>query len=163
MSRLQEECPDLTLVIVGGSDSEADAKPAIQAMAARYGISDRVLLVGPQPPTSLADWYGAADPFCLATLREGSANVLLEALACGLPCITTPVGGNPEIISSPDLGILVPSEAQAMAEAISSGLSQVWDRERIVAHTCTRTWEGVAAECHRYLSRLASAQTVRQA
>lgn len=132
--------PDLRVVIVGGSDHEADARPLIEAIAARHKISDRVHLVGPQSPDVLVDWYGAADLFFLPTSREGSANVLLEALACGLPCITTPVGGNPQIISNPNVGVLVPLEARAMADAIAYGLSRVWDRERIVAYARSRTW-----------------------
>lgn len=154
LARLQGQFPDLSVVIVGGDDAEANARPLIQAMAAQHRLSDRVHLVGAQPPTALVDWYGAADMFCLPTSREGSANVLLEALACGLPCITTPVGGNPEVIVGPDVGALVPPEAHAMAEAIAAGLSRDWDRERIAAHARTRTWRVVAEECEQHLARL---------
>jgi glycosyltransferase involved in cell wall biosynthesis len=160
---LQGKFPDLSIVIVGGSDHEADARPLIEVIAARYKISDKVYLVGSQSPDVLVHWYGAADLFCLPTSREGSANVLLEALACGLPCITTPVGGNPEIISNPNVGALVPLEAQAMADAIAYGLSHVWDRERIVAHAHSRTWAVVAEKCYLHLSQLVTAQQERKA
>lgn len=154
LALLQTRFPNLRVAIVGDADPEADARPEIHAMATRYGINKRVSLIGPQPPTTLVDWYSAADLFCLPTSREGSANVLLEALACGLPCITTPVGGNPEIVSHSDVGLLVSPDAQATAEAIALGLSRVWDRERIVAHARTRTWTVVAEECYRHLAGL---------
>jgi glycosyltransferase involved in cell wall biosynthesis len=153
-ARLHADHPQLRLAIVGSVDPEADAYPAIQRTAAEYGVSDKVNLVGPQSPDRLLHWYGAADLFCLPTFREGSANVLLEALACGLPCITTPVGGNPEAISSPDLGLLVPPEAEAFAEAINLGLRRAWDREWIARHSGMRSWDVVAKECYLQLSQL---------
>jgi glycosyltransferase involved in cell wall biosynthesis len=154
LARLQEKFPDLCVVIVGAADPEANAQPLIQAVAAQYGVSQRVHLVGAQPPTTLVDWYSAADVFCLPTFREGSANVLLEALACGLPCVTTPVGGNAEVISTPEVGRLVPAEAQAVAEAIAQCLSRTWDRARLAAHIHSRTWTAVAEECYAQLSPL---------
>ena len=154
LARLHEQFPDLGVVIVGAADPEANARPVIQAVAAQYGVGHRVHLVGSQPPATLVDWYGAADVFCLPTSREGSANVLLEAVACGLPCVTTPVGGNADIISSPDVGLLVPPHAQAISEAIAHCLGRTWDRQRIAAHVQARTWTAVAAECYRQFSQL---------
>jgi glycosyltransferase involved in cell wall biosynthesis len=163
LALLQSTFPDLHVVIVGAPDHEADARPQVQAIVARHGMSDRVHLVGPQPQDVLVDWYGASDLFCLPTSREGSANVLLEALACGLPCITTPVGGNPEIIADPDVGVLVPAEAPALAKAIAASLCRAWDREHITAYACTRTWAVVAQECYLHLSRLVVPPQGRQA
>jgi len=120
----------------------------IEGTARRLGISEKVQLLGAQPQSVLADWYRAADLFCLPTLREGSANVLVEALACGLPCITTPVGGNPDLISSPDLGILAAGDSGAFAAAISDGLARTWDRGSIARCVQQRTWASVARECY---------------
>lgn len=159
LARLQSRFPSLRLVIVGERDHEADAIPIVSTLAAQHGISARVQLVGAQPPAALPDWYGAADLFCLPTSREGSANVLLEALSCGLACITTPVGGNPGIISSDDLGFLVSPEPAALTEAIAEGLCRKWDRERIAASARARTWTVVAEECHHHLAQLVSRVT----
>ena len=115
------------------------------AFAERFGWSVR------RAGTHLSDWYGAADLFCLPTTREGSANVLREALACGVPCITTPVGGNPDVISSPDVGTLVPPDPAAMGRAIAAGLLRDWDREHISELARRRTWKVVAEECHHHL------------
>ena len=156
LGQLSTEARDLRIVIVGESDHEADARPAIEAAAHRLGISEKVKLVGAQPHSVVADWYRAADLFCLPTHREGSANVLLEALACGLPCITTPVGGNPDIISTEEVGILVNPEVKLLARAIAQSLARRWDRERIADHVRKRTWASVASECYENLSRVAN-------
>src|SRR5262249_36018580 len=148
--------PDLRVVIVGESDPEADARPTIRETAARYGIAARVDLVGPQPPDLLPQWYGAADLFCLPTSREGSANVLFEALASGLPCITMPVGGNPQFVATPALGILVAPEPGSLGAAIAAALSRAWDRRFISARGRARTWSAVAEECCYHLRRTAS-------
>lgn len=154
LGKLHTEFPDLKLAIIGGPDAEADSRPAIHAAAARYGISDKVLMIGPQPQKSLVDWYNAADLFCLPTAREGSANVLLEAMACGLPCLTTAVGGNPEIVSTPKVGVLIRPEAEAFRKAIAASLEKQWDRDAILAHIRTRTWSTVAERCHSHLRTL---------
>ena len=148
VAQLKTKHPAFRLVIVGGSDHEADSRPMIEGTARRLGISEKVQLLGAQPQSVLADWYRAADLFCLPTLREGSANVLVEALACGLPCITTPVGGNPDLISSPDLGILAAGDSGAFAAAISDGLARTWDRGSIARCVQQRTWASVARECY---------------
>jgi glycosyltransferase involved in cell wall biosynthesis len=152
--RLLGRFPDLHVFIVGSPDHEADARPAIHEAVTRHNILDRVHLVGAQDPAMLKYWYGAADLFCLPTSREGSANVLLEAIACGLPCITTPVGGNPDIINSREVGSLVSPNVESMTEAIAAGLSQSWDTVRISEHGRRRTWQTVAEECRNHLSAI---------
>ena len=108
--------------MIGDSDSEADALPSINAAIGRHGLRGRVHLVSSQPPDRLALWYSAADLFCLATSREGSANVLLESLACGVPCVTTDMGDSSVLVG--DVGRVVPrDDPQAMAAAWTSILS----------------------------------------
>lgn len=143
---------NLRIVILGDDDGEAPAAQAIRAAADRAGLAGRVALPGSQPPDALVDWYAAADVFCLPTVREGSANVLLEATACGLPCVTTPVGGNPDLINATN-GVLAPGEAGPMALALDAVLARQWDRNAISAATRRRTWDVVARECHAALER----------
>jgi glycosyltransferase involved in cell wall biosynthesis len=60
-----------------------------------------------------------SDIFCLLSRNEGFSNAVLEAMACGLPCVVTDVGGNREAISEGQTGFLVPSEdAEAAAARI---------------------------------------------
>jgi len=155
--RLSGRFPDLHVYIVGSPDHEADARPSIHEAAERHHITHKVHLVGAQDSAMMKYWYGAADVFCLATSREGSANVLLEAMACGLPCITTPVGGNPGVINDADVGILAAADVDSMTEALTAGLSRQWDSRRISEHGRRRTWQTVATECFDHLSSVVDA------
>ncbi len=147
LARAGSAYADVRLVIVGEPDGESDATPAIRSAIERFSMQSRVDLIGRRTPAELARWYSAADLFCLATTREGSANVLLEALACGLPCVTTDVGGNREAITDPRYGVLTDPDAGAFATAIAAALERDWDRERMVQRARSRGWDRVAREC----------------
>ena len=82
----------------------------------------------------------------MATTREGSPNVLMEALACGLPCVATPVGGIPDVLSERG-GVLSPATPRDMANAITSVLSRRWNRSDVRAVAACRGWDDVASEC----------------
>ena len=91
--------PVPTLVIIGASGEEGDYSRVLPQLISGHGLEGRVILAGEQPPERLPYWYGAADALCLASSKEGWANVLLESLACGTPVIGTRVWGTPEVIS----------------------------------------------------------------
>jgi glycosyltransferase involved in cell wall biosynthesis len=97
------ELPGTTLLIVG----EGPELDRLMSRAAARGISDRVRFLGQLPPARLAEVYSAADVLVLASSREGWANVLLEAMACGTPVIASSVWGTPEVITEPAAGTLV--------------------------------------------------------
>ncbi|PWT94293.1 MAG: glycosyl transferase family 1, partial [Acidobacteria bacterium] len=86
--------PNLTLVIVG----EGPYRPRLEKQIRNLALEENVRLVGARPHEQLSQWYSAADVFCLASSREGWANVVMEAMACGCPVIATPVGGTAEIV-----------------------------------------------------------------
>lgn len=152
LGHLSGSFPGAKLFIIGDVSHESDGREAIQSAITRFKLDDHVQIIGPQDPTTLRDWYNAADLFCFATEREGSANVLLEARACGLPCITTPVGGNPDIIDTSDVGVLVSADPLAFADGIRNALSKSWDREKISLHGSQRTWDAVGKECRHFLT-----------
>jgi glycosyltransferase involved in cell wall biosynthesis len=80
-------------------------------------LREEMEVVGAVPRSEIAKHYGWADVFVLPTLSEGSANVVYEALAAGLPVITTPNAGS--IIRDGGNGFLVPiRDAGKLAEAI---------------------------------------------
>ena len=82
--------------------------------------------------TELANLYRAADVFCLASHWEGLSNAVLEAMASGLPVVTTSVAGHPEVITSFANGILVPPrDSRALAEALQSVLASRELRARL--------------------------------
>jgi glycosyltransferase involved in cell wall biosynthesis len=107
--------PDATLLIAGlGPDREQ-----LESLAARLGVGDRVRFLGNIDQPALCDVYNSADALVLASSREGWANVLLEAMACGTPVIGTAVWGTPEVIARPEAGILLKNrDGDSIVEAV---------------------------------------------
>jgi glycosyltransferase involved in cell wall biosynthesis len=68
-------------------------------------------------------WYQAADLFVLPSLYEGLSNSLIEALACGLPVLATPVSGTEDIFAAGDVGMLVEPTPAALAGGLGSLLA----------------------------------------
>jgi glycosyltransferase involved in cell wall biosynthesis len=110
--------PTCTLLIVG----EGPERARLQALAAERDLAQRVRLVGEQPHALLPDYYRAADILVLASSREGWANVLLEAMACGTPVVATAVWGTPEVVADPAAGRLVRTRSPA---GLAAGIAQV--------------------------------------
>ena len=128
------------LVIVG----DGAERTALEAQASALDLRGDVRFAGSVPHLELYQWYSAADVFCLASRREGWPNVVLEALACGVPVVSTEVGGVPEIVTSETLGLLVTRDERALAAGIVRALGTTWQGRAIVEHARARSWEGVA-------------------
>jgi glycosyltransferase involved in cell wall biosynthesis len=105
--------PSVLLLIVGGSD---DIIAEANASAQELGVGDRVLFVGPRH--DLAPFLAASDMFVLPSAYEANALVVLEALASGLPVVTTRVGYAPEIVVDGDNGYLVDRDPRAVGERL---------------------------------------------
>lgn len=85
--------------------------------ATRAGVP--LELIGVVDHGRLPAVYGAADVFVLPSLVEGHPKVLLEAMACGLPCVASNVAGNREVVADGRTGMLVdPGDPGAIADAI---------------------------------------------
>jgi teichuronic acid biosynthesis glycosyltransferase TuaC len=139
---LMQRHPRLLYLIVGGAGPEGDYARILHGQVATLGLGERVRFLGQVAPERLALPLSAADVFVLATSNEGWANVFLEAMACGLPVVTTDVGGNREVVSDASLGIIVPfGDGPALAEAIHTALLRDWDRELIRDYAKANTWD----------------------
>ncbi len=139
---LRERHPALLYLIVGGGASQGNMRKTLEELAREHGVHDIVRFAGRQPQEELKWFYGAADAFVLATAFEGWANVFLEAMACGLPVVTTRVGGNAEVIISAALGELVDWwNPAAFGDAIDRALTTHWNRAAIIAHAKANTWD----------------------
>jgi teichuronic acid biosynthesis glycosyltransferase TuaC len=147
IARLATERSNLHAYVVGEGHYRRD----LQRQARNLGVEDRIHLVGAYPNEQLKYWYSAADVSCLASTREGWANVLLESLACGIPPVATRVGGAPEAITSADLGLLVEPNAEAIAAGLDAALKKSWDRNKLSYYAATRTWDVVAEEMEEFL------------
>ncbi len=142
LPRLRERHPGLVYLIVGGGATQGDMRASLEAQARECGVADAVRFCGRQLPDELRWFYGAADVFVLATEFEGWANVFLEAMACGLPVVSTRVGGNAEVVMEPDTGELVDWwDADAFAEAVERSLVRNWDRAAILAYARSQAWD----------------------
>lgn len=156
LPRLITSFPDLHYVVVGGPSPEGDNGPALRAQVRSLGLEDRVRFTGPLPSDKVHVPLSAADVFVLATANEGWANVFLEAMACGLPVVTTAVGGNAEVVSSPDLGTIVPfGDADALHAALAQALDRRWDRQRIIEYARDNTWDSRIAALMSHYRRIA--------
>jgi len=133
--------PALRYLVVGGASPEGDWSKRLRKQAKRLGLNDVVVFTGAIPPEELNLPLSAADVFVLATENEGWANVFLEAMACGLPIVSTQVGGNKEVISDESLGRLVPlNDPDVMKQALIEALDTSWDNERILKYAKSRSW-----------------------
>jgi glycosyltransferase involved in cell wall biosynthesis len=136
---------DLHFLVVGGAGPEGDIGVRLRAQVEELGLSDRVHFVGPVAPAELKWPLSAADIFVLATAYEGWANVFLEAMACGLPVVSTQVGGNAQVVCEPALGTLVPFVADGdqaeLTRALDEALVRTWNREHILAYAQSNAWE----------------------
>ncbi|MGH8177834.1 MAG: glycosyltransferase family 4 protein, partial [Steroidobacter sp.] len=97
------ELREVHLVIVG----DGPMREELRSQAARLGVADRITWTGTLTQQHLARHYAAVDVTVLASKLEGMPNVLLESIACGTPVIATNVGGNAEVISANDAGVLM--------------------------------------------------------
>lgn len=142
LPELHQRFPTLRYLVVGGPSPEGDMSAELRAQVVRLRLDDVVTFTGPLPPERLKHVLSAADVFVLATANEGWANVFLEAMACGLPVVTTDVGGNAEVVIAPSLGSIVPfGDADALRDEIERALQTRWDRQRIIAYARSNTWD----------------------
>ncbi len=142
LPELIQRHPKLIYLIVGGASPEGDIGSRLRERVGELGLESHVRFLGPVAPEELKIPLSAADVFVLATSNEGWANVFLEAMACGLPVVTTDVGGNREVVCREELGVVVPfGDADALRKAMAQALARHWERERIIAHARANDWK----------------------
>jgi phenylacetate-CoA ligase len=147
LRKLQDRYPDAHLTMAGDGEMAKALRQRIVAEGVR-GVE----LVGHVPTGHLRALYGAADVFISTTNYDNQPRSVLEAMACGLPVVSTNVGGVPFLIKHGTNGLLVPpGDAQAMVAAVESlladpGLARALSlagRTTVASHTwafCGREW-----------------------
>lgn len=109
------DLPEYELLIAG----DGEEMPRLKKLANDLNVSDRVTFLGAVSHNQLVTIYSAVELLVLASSREGWANVLLEAMACGTPVIATNVWGTAEVVTAPEAGMLIEERsAQAIANAV---------------------------------------------
>lgn len=158
MPALSIHFPNLHYLVVGGPCPEGDWGSRLKQMVAKLGLSESVHFLGPLSPEALRVPLSAADVFVLPSRNEGWANVLLEAMACGLPVIATHVGGNREVVSNPALGKVVPfGDTKQLQHALEEALRKHWDRRGIITYARQNSWEERITTLVREFRAIASA------
>jgi len=134
--------PKLIYLIVGGDSPEGNIRERLEHQVKMLKLENNVRFLGAYPSERLKVPLSSADLFVLATANEGWANVFLEAMACGLPVITTEVGGNKEVVNDPRLGTVVPfGDSAALLAALLHGLERNWDRSLIIQYARENSWD----------------------
>jgi teichuronic acid biosynthesis glycosyltransferase TuaC len=130
------------LIIAGDGQCRSD----LERLIGECNLTAYVRLVGAVPHDRLFQWYSAADVFCLASESEGWPNVVLEALACGVPVVAAAVGGVPEIVTSKAMGLLTERTEQSIAANLQTALERDWDTEQITERATAHSWDVAAAK-----------------
>lgn len=106
---------------------------------------ERLRLTGAQAAGTVAQWMAACNLLALPSYSEGHPNVLVEALACGRPVVSCPVGGVPEVVDASCAVLVPPRDAGALAEALAAVLAREWD-EVALSRRFARSWSEVASD-----------------
>lgn len=142
LPRLLVKHPTLLFLIVGGESPEGNIRGKLEQQVKTLNLSEHVRFLGALSAEALKTPLSAADVFVLATANEGWANVFLEAMACGLPVVSTDVGGNREVISDAALGTIVPfGDADELVHAVDAALSKQWNRSLIIEYARDNAWD----------------------
>lgn len=126
--------PGIELVIVG----DGPQRRALEQQVEKLALRERVRMPGNQ--ADVLPWLHALDVFALPSYaNEGVPQALVQAMLCGLPCITTSAGGIPELATHDATAVIVPSrDARALAEAV----------QRLAGNEALRRAIGAAARRH---------------
>jgi UDP-glucose:(heptosyl)LPS alpha-1,3-glucosyltransferase len=112
LSRMERS--DARLWIIGRDKHES----LMRRLAQTLGVDDRVLFLGAQ--ADVRPFYGAADVFALPTLYDPFPNAALEALACGLPIVTTTTCGAAELVTAANGAVITAGDVTALAASLDS-------------------------------------------
>jgi glycosyltransferase involved in cell wall biosynthesis len=104
LSELKSKYLEIKLYIAG----DGPDRQVLEALVRRFGLEEYVVLLGQLSKETLSKYVRASDVFLLNTSYEGFSHQLLEVMAIGTPIVTTPVGGNVELIKDEVSGLFAP-------------------------------------------------------
>jgi glycosyltransferase involved in cell wall biosynthesis len=147
------------LTCAGSTTRYPETAERLQSMLRTAGLEDRVVLAGELGPSAIADLYDRADLFVLPTLTETHPLVVAEALARGLPVVSTRTGSSPDLVGDAAGLLVAPGDAGALAETLARVLLNPDLRERLAAGARSvrgrlPTWNAAAAQMAAVLERV---------
>jgi glycosyltransferase involved in cell wall biosynthesis len=145
------------LTIAGDCGRSPEASARLRADIARFGLADRVSLLGAVSSDELTTRYASADLFVLPSRFEGYGMAFAEAIAHGVPVVGTTAGAIPETVPA-SAGVLVPpDDVAALAAALQQLIEDRHERERLAAGARAvrfPSWSEQAARFAQVLDRL---------
>lgn len=145
--------PGYRLAIAG----EGPERAALEALALRTGVAERVRFLGRFPHERLASAYSAADALVLASSREGWPNVLLEAMACGTPVVVSNIPGIAEIVTDA-VGAFMPERTpMGVAAAVVRLFTAPPDRGEVRRYAERFSWDETSKGQIQLLSEILAA------
>ena len=144
MRAVGQKHSEARLIVVGDGKERQDLENLTKALS----LGDSVTFVGRVPNEKVPEYMAAADIFVLPSLSEGLPVVILEAMASGLPLISTKITGLPEIIHEGENGFLVqPKNPVEITQKLILLLSDDEQRKRLSENSRVRakdyTWDEV--------------------
>jgi glycosyltransferase involved in cell wall biosynthesis len=141
------------LVLIG----EGGERARLERLVRETDLSASVQFLGALPQAAVAEWLAASDLLCLPSHAEGSPNVIVEALASGVPVVASRVGGIPDLVQDGVTGLLTaPGDAPALARALAAALERRWDPLALVRSVSGLTWPALAARNEELLACVAA-------
>jgi glycosyltransferase involved in cell wall biosynthesis len=150
---------DWHLICVGNLDYSPETVAAVRRIIHSEDLEGRVELVGEVTHEQLADYYDQADVFVLASYLEGYGMVLAEALARGLPIVSTTGGAIPEVVPARASRLVPAGDVAALREALAEVIADSGLRERLAAEAraAREKLPSWPQACERFAAALAKA------
>jgi len=105
LALLVKEYPRARLVYIGRDGGKCKF---LKELVAHYGLKENVFFLGYVPSDQLINYYNSADVLVHTSYAEGLSTIILEAMAAGLPVVSTPAGGNAYLLQNSNAGVVVP-------------------------------------------------------
>jgi glycosyltransferase involved in cell wall biosynthesis len=138
VERLAQRGRRVRLRLVGGGPDES----FLREHATQINSPENVIFAGAVNQDRIRSLYAAADIFCLPSFAEGVPVVLMEAMAMGIPCVSTNIAGIPELIRNGIDGLLVsPADLDALVEALETLMEDAAMRQRCATSGRARVLE----------------------
>jgi glycosyltransferase involved in cell wall biosynthesis len=133
---------------------EGSERQSVELQRDALGLRDRVFLLGAR--TNVSEILAASDAFAMSSTTEGLPMALLEAMAAGLPCVATAVGGIPELLGDARGLLVPPGDPGQLALAMASLVRSQQLRQELSARALTeiRAHYALEAVADRYLTLL---------
>lgn len=139
LARLRERFDDASLVIAG----DGPERGRLEALARRTGVLDRVRFLGEVPHARVPALLRGAARLLLPSFNEGYPNVVVEAVAAGVPVVATRVGGIPEIVDAAVGDLADRPDVDAVAAALERSLQRTFDPAAFAGRAEGMRWDSI--------------------